>query len=858
MKNTTLGPARRVLAVASALLIAAGLSGHVVAQTPSPPPVVEFVPGELLVRVTDANTAAKLAQLLSTLGGVAVERFETVDGLYLIRLPDTLSVTSAGDLARQLDGIAYAEPNYILRTQAVPDDPNFVSGELWGLHNTGQSGGTADADIDAPEAWDITTGSSDVVVAVIDTGIDYTHPDLSANMFRNEADCNANGVDDEGNGFIDDCHGINTVNTERDPLDDHNHGTHVAGTIGGVGNNGVGVTGVNWNVRMMACKFLNAAGSGSTAGAVSCLNYIALMKDRGVNIIATNNSWGGGGFSQALYDAIEGQRQRGILFIAAAGNSNTDTDATPGYPAGYDVPNVIAVAATTRTDARSSFSSFGRRTVHLGAPGSAIVSTTRNNTYASFNGTSMATPHVTGVAALLKAQDPSRDWRAIRNLLLAGGDSIASLSTNTITGRRLNAAGSLTCSNTTVFSRLKPAQSTVSTSVGSAITLSALSINCAAPTAGTLTVAVSGAAAVTLRDDGAAPDQAAGDGIFVGSFVPASVPSGGQFVLTFPNAETVTVQVTSNTLYSFRSVSSSFRQITGTSLGLGDDSSTPVTPPFPLLFAGSSFSSVFVSSNGNLNFASAFNVYANVALPTNQHSGPLIAPLWDDLLPTSSNPARNVVWAVTGTAPGRELVIEWRDITGFGCDPATEQITFQVVLFEGQGDILFNYADAHFGGSCALRDRGASATVGVQSSPTAATQFSLNADNLADGLSLLWTYGVPATSTFTDDPLSAGATLVKAVHINELRTRIDALRTRFALPPVSWTDPTIAAGVTPVRAQHLTQMRTAVTEVYQVANVTPPAFTNQTVQPGELPIRAQHIAELRSAVVTLEGTQSGR
>src|SRR5439155_6983308 len=253
---------------------------------------------------------------------------------------------------------------------------------------------------------------------------------------------NSNGIDDAGNGQIDDCFGIDTLNNASNPLDDNDHGSHVAGTIGAVGNNGVGVVGVNWTVRLMACKFLNASGSGPTSDAIDCLEYVKLMKDRGVNIIATNNSWGGVGFSQALLDAIEAHRQRGILFIAAAGNSGLNNDFTPVYPANYYLPNVISVAATTRTDGQAFFSNFGRRTVHLGAPGDQILSTTRGNTYQIFSGTSMATPHVTGVAALLKAQDPGRDWRAIKNLILSGGDTIPSL-TNTITRKRLNARGAL-------------------------------------------------------------------------------------------------------------------------------------------------------------------------------------------------------------------------------------------------------------------------------------------------------------------------------------------------------------------------------------------------------------------------------
>src|SRR6185436_471319 len=209
----------------------------------------------------------------------------------------------------------------------------------------------------------------------------------------------------------------------------------------------------NWTVTMIPCKFLGAGGSGFVSGAVECLDYLRRLKDRGVNLVATNNSWGGGGFSQALFDAIDSHRRRGILFVAAAGNDAANNDVEDNYPSDYALPNVISVAASTRADVRARFSSYGRRSVHLAAPGQSILSTTPANTYAFFSGTSMATPHVTGVAALLEAQSPARDWRTIRNLILAGGDTVEPL---TITGRRLNAFGSLQCAGAVVLSRLEP------------------------------------------------------------------------------------------------------------------------------------------------------------------------------------------------------------------------------------------------------------------------------------------------------------------------------------------------------------------------------------------------------------------
>src|SRR5262249_44565378 len=338
-------------------------------------------------------------------GGAVREQYRSVSDLYRVSLPPGMSVAEAVQRCQRDPDVLYAEPDYVVEAQLGPDDPSFRQ----------QYGLTA---ISAPQAWDVTTGSSSVVVAVIDTGIDYVHPDLAANVWRNEPDCNGDGVDDDGNGYVDDCHGIDVANDDSDPFDDNAHGSHVSGIIGAVANNGIGVAGVNWDVGILACKFLNSEGSGSTSGALRCLDYVKMMKERGVPIVATNNSWGGGGYSQALADAIDAQRAAGILFIAAAGNASFDNGLSPFYPATYERPNLISVAATTASDALAGFSNFGRTTVHLGAPGAQVLSTTPFSTYQSFSGTSMATPHVTGVAEMLKAADPVRDWRAVKYLIL--------------------------------------------------------------------------------------------------------------------------------------------------------------------------------------------------------------------------------------------------------------------------------------------------------------------------------------------------------------------------------------------------------------------------------------------------------
>lgn len=332
--------------------------------------------------------------------------------------------------------VMYAEPNYIVNIQTTPNDPNFS--ELWGLHNTGQAGGTVDADIDAPESWDVQTGSNNVVIAVIDTGVDYNHPDLAANIWINPGEIAGDGIDNDGNGFIDDVRGWDFYNNDNDPFDDNSHGTHCAGIIGAVGSNGIGVAGVNWNAKIMPLKFLNSDGSGTTLDAVNAVNYAAA---NGAYVMS--NSWGGGEYSQTLKDAITAANAAGILFVAAAGNAGSDNDAAVFYPASYDVPNVVAVAATDRNDQKASWSNYGATSVDLGAPGADIYSTVPGNSYAYKSGTSMATPYVSGVAGLIKAQYPALASDGIKARLLGGADSIPALAGITVTGGRLNAYNSL-------------------------------------------------------------------------------------------------------------------------------------------------------------------------------------------------------------------------------------------------------------------------------------------------------------------------------------------------------------------------------------------------------------------------------
>ncbi len=314
---------------------------------------------------------------------------------------------------------ASCTPNYEMRAGAVtPNDPDF--GQLWGLSSA--------RGIDAPRAWELSTGSSDVVVAVIDTGIDYNHPDLNENMWRNPGEVAGNGVDDDGNGIVDDVYGYNAMAENGNPMDDNLHGTHCAGTIGGVGNNRIGVAGVNHRVKLMALKFLDNKGSGSLSNAIKAIDYaIASKRKHNIARLVLSNSWGGGGYSQALYDAIDRARAAGIVFVAAAGNEANDNDASPAYPGSYDLSNVVSVAAIDRDGNLAGFSNFGTTTVDIAAPGVSIYSTAPNGGYATLSGTSMATPHVSGALALLWGYDASLSVDSLFKRLYESGKTLATL-----------------------------------------------------------------------------------------------------------------------------------------------------------------------------------------------------------------------------------------------------------------------------------------------------------------------------------------------------------------------------------------------------------------------------------------------
>jgi subtilisin family serine protease len=675
----------------------------------------EFVPGEALVRYRSERVAKlhsrQTPQMMLSAEGrqlsVQIERFEGSDlvpGLRLARVAPEDTMAAIEALSRQPD-VLYAEPNYVLHLDVTPNDPRFTSGELYGLTKIG-----------APTAWNTTTGSNSVVVGVIDEGIDKIHPDLSANIWINPAEIAGNAVDDDGNGFIDDVNGYNFVgNTGTIPAE--NHATHVAGTIGAVGNNSVGVVGVNWQVGLMSLKFI-ADSSGSTSDAIRASNYARQMHDlwissggtKGANVRVLNNSYGGAEFSQSFLDAINSLNQSGLLFVAAAGNVGGTTlepnnDLVAHYPSSYDAPNVIAVAATDSNDALASFSHFGAQSVHLGAPGVGILSTTANNTYSFFNGTSMASPHVAGAAALLLAANANLTVQQLKSLLVFNGDPVASLAGKTLTGRRLNVANS--------FQALAENDTTPP---GTVVNLHLNSQNGRALNVGWTASGDDGAAGQASLYQVTFTDATSGTIIPLQNVIPATSgstqaidvkipyrhPSGTITLREFDNVgnegtpATLAVSVDPIVADPYITLLGSPAALStgGTPLSLiGDDKlKSALALPFAFPFFGQNFSTVTISTNGNLFFSTpptrsngdADDVPSSVVSLTKFK---MISGLWDDL--RTDRRAGDDVYVVTPDAS--RIIFRWQGVTFGDGSPATEfPVNFEVEL-RSNGTVLTRY-----------------------------------------------------------------------------------------------------------------------------------------------------------------------
>ena len=669
----------------------------------------DFVPGEALVRFKKnsafegkavLNTARKdfppLASQTQDSEPIAVQidRFagsDLIDGLRIARMSeaDTLRAVAALNLR---DDVLYAEPNYILRTDVTPNDPSFP--QLYGMNLIG-----------APLAWDVTTGDKKIVAAVIDEGIDRTHQDLQANIWTNPSPGSIAGISGDVNGYD---FRDNTGNIIAE-----SHATHVAGTIGAVGNNSTGVVGVNWNVSLMSLRFISeATNSGTDADAIKAYNYVKQMRDlwtasgpaKGANIRVVNASYGGGGYSQASADAINALAQSGVLFVAAAGNETTDSDVHPHYPSGYSLPNMISVAATTSADTLAFFSNFGAHSVLMGAPGQGILSTLPNNNYGVLSGTSMASPHVAGAVALLCAANPNLSVNQLRSLLAFNGDPIAALQGKSLTGRRLN-----------VFKSLQAISENDVTPPGTVTNLQIASQN-------GRSVNVSWTAS---GDDGASGQASLYDISFVDQTTNAVVPltsaapaasgaiqsvnvnipyrhlAGTIRLREFDNVGnegtpatiSVSIPVNSADPYTTTLVSPAALSTGGTALGLifDDRYKTNFALPFSFPFFGQSYSSVTISTNGNLYFSSpplrpngdADDVPGSTAdLSLNK----MIAGMWDDLDLSRGNGAD--VYVVQPDSS--RIIFRWQGVQFGDGSP----INFEIEL-RSDGIITTRYGDGN-------------------------------------------------------------------------------------------------------------------------------------------------------------------
>jgi thermitase len=416
---------------------------------------------EVIVHFKPGTSVETIESIAAQHNDVVEDEIESVNGLAVIEDEDGLDAeTVAAQYRAMTDLVDYAEPNYDINLDPealtspatmyrdgvaqnnLPNDPQFT--DQWSLENTGQRGGKSKADISAIQAWKKTKGSDDVVIAVLDTGVDYAHPDLAKNIWTRPA--NVPKYTDDDLGELDDVHGYSAfqddgdAENKSDPMDDNGHGTHCAGIIGAEGDNNFGITGINWHVKIMPLKFMDANGSGTTKDAIEAINYVIDRKQHGVNVRIISASWGSTMKSRALEDVIKKAGEEGILFVAAAGNSSDDSDRRPHFPAGYNLPNVISVAALDRNDQLASFSNYGAKSVFIAAPGKEILSTWLNGEFREASGTSMATPEVAGVAALVLSVNQKMTVKELRERLGNSADKLDSLKGKVATGGRINAA----------------------------------------------------------------------------------------------------------------------------------------------------------------------------------------------------------------------------------------------------------------------------------------------------------------------------------------------------------------------------------------------------------------------------------
>ncbi|HEX8181559.1 MAG TPA: S8 family serine peptidase, partial [Pyrinomonadaceae bacterium] len=789
------------------------------AQGAKTAPRADFVPGEILVRFRGDDAghgkfAAPQVMTLSTERGelpVQVERFaasDAVEGLRLARVAPEQTESAVAALNARAD-VLYAEPNYLRHKLRAPNDPRYA--EQWALKNTAQAGN----DIGAETAWNTTTGDRSIVVGVVDEGIDINHPDLAANIWHNPGEIPGNGVDDDNNGYVDDVNGYDFVHNDASvydgpgtaldgsPID--GHGTHVAGTIGATGDNSIGVVGVNWQTSLMSLKFIGADGNGTTADLARVFAYAKLMRDRwatsggtqGANIRVLNNSYGGPAYSRAELDLVNALAQSGILFVAAAGNGvpvpgsgdvSFNTDFAADYPAGYDAPNVISVAAMTRFNDLASFSNTGLRTVTMAAPGQDILSTLPGGAYGTLSGTSMAVPHVAGAAALVCAANPNISVGALRAALIFNGDPFNSAPTGT--GRRLRVDKALAA----VAEHDTTPPAFVSNLRVTAQNVRAVTLTWTAPgDDGTTGQAAFYELRYSDRPDSeqqliaVSRPAAPGTQQSITVNLPLKHTGGLLRLKTYDNAGNSTESVVGVALtaatadpYVVTTAAPAPLSTGGSALSLRADDKiqTFVSLPFQFPFFGRSNSSVAVSTNGAIyvpippDFVTPLPRVGSTdgAIPTVEHLNHLtmIAGLWDDL--RTDCRAGDDIYVVTPD-PDR-VIFRWQGLTYSPNCSAQQPVNFEIEL-QRNGTIIIRYGNGNQSVHPVVGLSGGSPDPYVVTTHTSET----SAIDLSNAATVVFTprnlppppsADLEVTSSATPAPVSTGQTLTYTVNVHNL------------------------------------------------------------------------------------------
>ena len=652
----------------------------------------------IILKVRPATVEWRIAAFHIDQGIKNISKLSAIHNLQVLELPTGVDAKAAVERYRQSGLVDYAEVDSPVRLAAEPNDPAYTNGGAWHLKNYGHNGGVAGADINAAAGWDLQFSASNVVVAVIDTGIRYTHEDLASNMWVNPSEIAGNGLDDDADGVVDDVYGFNAASNSGDPIDAAGHGTEVAGVIGAVGNNGLGTAGVAWNVKLMACRYTDASGNGYLSSILACFDY-ALRKHADI----INASFESSGYSQAMKDAIAACRSNGVIVVAAAGNEGRDADVSPVYPAAYGLDNIVSVAATTSTDALASFSNFGLTNVQIAAPGMDVFTTIAgaDSGYGTGSGTSFSAPIISGGLALLKAHYPQENYRQLLNRLYAGVDRLPGLGAKCATGGRLNLAKALGRNLVADFSAdltsgVAPLNVTFTDYSAGAITNWAWDFGdgtSSAEKSPVHTFRWDGDFRVTLR----VTDDA------------------GQFA-----GRSLSVQVVGN----YQIVPAAYDWVPTNELSaipIGCGPQRPALLPFTFNYYGLDYTNVYLGAYGMIGFDGLGFFNPNTDLPRPGAPNNIICPFWASDLDVCT--AGSLYAGTVGATPHRKFVVCWSSVPDFFAPSAL--YTFELWLEEGSQGIQFQYQNVQPPASAL--SGGGTATIGLEnSSGTVAARFSFN------------------------------------------------------------------------------------------------------------------------------------